>query len=251
MSYILDALKKADAEREQGQVPGLNTTSYAQPELDDGPVRRTPAPWQVAVGALLVLTTLGAIWQWTRPAATVTVIADQAPAPLTPNPGAIQLPQPAQTAPAPLEPEVAPAAVTPVPPTVTAREVVKTPNAAPAAAPRKVTRTEPLMPPVAPSVTVPKSRAPLHVDPAAQPAQTAHLNRLPTLAELPDEVRRGLPNLSVSGAMYSDQPANRMLLINNRVFHEGDQPVAGLVLEEIRLKSAVFNFRGTRYAVSY
>ena len=251
MSYILDALKKADAEREQGQVPGLNTTSYAQPELDDGPVRRTPAPWQVAVGALLVLTTLGAIWQWTRPAATVTVIADQAPAPLTPNPEAIQLPQPAQTAPAPLGPEVAPTAVTPMDNRVIAREVVKTPNAAPPAAPRKVTRTEPLMPPVAPSVTVPKSRAPLHVDPAAQPAQTAHLNRLPTLAELPDEVRRGLPNLSVSGAMYSDQPANRMLLINNRVFHEGDQPVAGLVLEEIRLKSAVFNFRGTRYAVSY
>lgn len=251
MSYILDALKKADAEREQGQVPGLNTTSYVQPEMDDGPVRRTPAPWQVAVGALLVVITLGAIWQWTRPAATVTVIADQAPAPLTPNPEAIQLPQRAQTAPAPLEPEVAPAAVTPMDNRVIAREVVKTPNAAPPAAPRKVTRTEPLMPPVAPSVTVPKSRAPMHVDPAAQPAQTAHLNKLPTLAELPDEVRRGMPNLSVSGAMYSDQPANRMLLINNRVFHEGDQPVAGLVLEEIRLKSAVFNFRGTRYAVSY
>jgi len=51
--------------------------------------------------------------------------------------------------------------------------------------------------------------------------------------------------------MYSDSPASRMLLINNRVFHEGDQPAAGLVLEEIRLKSAVFNYRGTRYAVSY
>ena len=75
--------------------------------------------------------------------------------------------------------------------------------------------------------------------------------KVPTLAELPQEVRRTLPTLSVSGAMYSDSPASRMLLINNRVFHEGDQPAAGLVLEEIRLKSAVFNYRGTRYAVSY
>jgi len=57
--------------------------------------------------------------------------------------------------------------------------------------------------------------------------------------------------LSVSGAMYSDSPANRMLLINNRVFHEGDQPAAGLVLEEIRLKSAVFRFQGQRFSVNY
>jgi general secretion pathway protein B len=86
------------------------------------------------------------------------------------------------------------------------------------------------------------------VDPAPTPAASA---KVPTLAELPEDVRRSLPALTVSGAMYSDQPASRMLLINNRVFHEGDQPVAGLVLEEIRLKSAVFRYQGTRYAVSY
>ena len=86
------------------------------------------------------------------------------------------------------------------------------------------------------------------MDPAPTNAASAHV---PTLAELPDDVRRSLPALAVSGAMYSDQPASRMLLINNRVFHEGDQPVAGLVLEEIRLKSAVFRYQGTRYAVSY
>lgn len=51
--------------------------------------------------------------------------------------------------------------------------------------------------------------------------------------------------------MYSDQPASRMLLINNRVFHEGDQPITGLVLEEIRLKYAVFRFQGQRFSVNY
>ena len=91
-------------------------------------------------------------------------------------------------------------------------------------------------------------RAPIHVDPAPAPTPSS---KVPTLAELPDDVRRSLPSLSVSGAMYSDSPANRMLLINNRVFHEGDQPVAGLVLEEIRLKSAVFRFQGQRFSVNY
>lgn len=71
------------------------------------------------------------------------------------------------------------------------------------------------------------------------------------VSELPEEVRRELPALSVSGAMHSDVPANRMLILNGSVFHEGDQPAPGLVLEEIKLKSAVFRFKGHRYSVAY
>ena len=110
-----------------------------------------------------------------------------------------------------------------------------------------VTPPQTVSPAPAATPAKPSTRAPIHVDPATTTTST----QVPNLAELPEDVRRSLPALTVSGAMYSDQPASRMLLINNRVFHEGDQPVAGLVLEEIRLKSAVFRYRGTRYAVSY
>lgn len=85
--------------------------------------------------------------------------------------------------------------------------------------------------------------------PTAQAAPAAA--RIPTMNELPDDIKRELPQLMIGGAMYSDTPASRMLIINSQVFHEGDQPYQGLVLEEIRLKSAVFKYRGYRYAINY
>lgn len=71
------------------------------------------------------------------------------------------------------------------------------------------------------------------------------------MSELPEDIKRELPQLMIGGAMYSDTPTSRMLIINSQVFHEGDQPYQGLVLEEIRLKSAVFKYRGYRYAINY
>ena len=138
-------------------------------------------------------------------------------------------------------PRTGPATARPDRPTIRRRAWQATPTPPPSRPPRAepaITR------PVAPAAP----RSPIHVDPAPAPTPSS---KVPTLAELPDDVRRSLPSLSVSGAMYSDSPANRMLLINNRVFHEGDQPVAGLVLEEIRLKSAVFRFQGQRFSVNY
>lgn len=243
MSYILDALKKADAEREQGQVPGLHTPA-ANADLADGPQLRTPPLWVMGLGAFLVLIALGAVWLWPRPVAVIATAPTQ-PQSLPAAPVAVPVPVPVP-APAPTPaPESRPEA------SATANRAGEesprpTPEATPTPPPSRPPRAEPAItrPVVAPAAP----RAPIHVDPAPAPTPS---NKVPTLAELPEDVRRSLPSLSVSGAMYSDSPANRMLLINNRVFHEGDQPAAGLVLEEIRLKSAVFRYRGTRYAVSY
>lgn len=235
MSYILDALKKADAEREQGQVPGLHTPVAPADSMLGGPAH-SPLTWVVGAGVLIVLLALGALAWW-------------------PHSMGVPVPAPATVAttttsesvtPAVVNPVAAPAPATPEPPTAPAPVTTKVPLPAepPAVAAPVRTTARPAAEVVA--AAPPTPRAPIHVD----PAPTAS-NKVPTLAELPEDVRRSLPQLAVSGAMYSDNPANRMLLVNNRVFHEGDQPVAGLVLEEIRLKSAVFRYQGTRYAVSY
>ena len=76
MSYILDALKKADAEREQGQVPGLHTPT-GHTDLPDGPQLRTPPLWVMGLGALLVLIALGAVWLWPRPVAVIATAPTQ------------------------------------------------------------------------------------------------------------------------------------------------------------------------------
>ena len=75
--------------------------------------------------------------------------------------------------------------------------------------------------------------------------------KVSTLAELPDDVRRELPAIAVSGSIYSKSAANRMLVINGQVFHEGDALATGLVLEQIRQKSAILRFRTYRYEISY
>ncbi len=237
MSYILDALKKADAEREQGRVPGLHTP-MANLEADLPPLGGRPPAWVMGLGSVLVLAALGSAWWWTRPVAT-TPVTPTAPIPTqAPSPSLAAVPTPLST------PSVSPPPVTPSPASAqTAAPAPQTEVRSPAVTPPQTISPAPAATPAKRS-----TRAPIHVDPATTAATPT---QVPSLAELPEDVRRSLPALTVSGAMYSDQPASRMLLINNRVFHEGDQPVAGLVLEEIRLKSAVFRYRGTRYAVSY
>ena len=76
-------------------------------------------------------------------------------------------------------------------------------------------------------------------------------NAVPNINDLPPDVRATLPRLTVGGAIYSETPSARMVILNGQVFHEGDKPAADTVLEQIRLKSAVLNFRGQRYEVSF
>ena len=68
---------------------------------------------------------------------------------------------------------------------------------------------------------------------------------------LPEAMRRELPPLNVSGAAYSANKANRMLLANGQVFHEGDSVAEGLVLQQIKPRGAVFSFKGYRYELPF
>jgi general secretion pathway protein B len=51
--------------------------------------------------------------------------------------------------------------------------------------------------------------------------------------------------------MDSPLPASRMLIVNGQVFREGDALAPGLTLQTIRLRSAVFEFRGQRFEAAY
>jgi len=80
---------------------------------------------------------------------------------------------------------------------------------------------------------------------AARPAAVPNIN------ELPQETRAQLPRLAVGGAIYSPSPSARMVILNGQVWHEGDKPAPDTVLEQIRLKSAVLNYRGQRYEIAF
>lgn len=228
MSYILDALRKADAQRERDPARGI----HAQPvqPAPDTDARNGP-PWARLLAGLAGVAVLAAgAWVWTGgrapPAASVIAANTQTPqAPETPT-----VPAPAVAVSA-VPPSPAMAVLPPAPPPAVVPPPVPTPAPAikAASAPARV------------------ASAPTAVEKAAAPAT----EKLPTLAELPPDVQRELPKLVVTGGVYSENPAQRMLVINGQVFNEGGEPAAGVLLEQIRPRAAVLKFRNTRYTVAY
>ncbi len=71
------------------------------------------------------------------------------------------------------------------------------------------------------------------------------------MAELPPDVRAGLPPLAISGAVYSPTPSARMVFINGQVLREGDAVVNGVVLERIGASASVLSVRGTKFEIRH
>ena len=84
---------------------------------------------------------------------------------------------------------------------------------------------------------------------AAPPAVAAPA--APLLSELSEEVRRQIPALVITGAVYSNNPGQRLLLVNNQVLTQGSQAAPELKLTEIGEHSSVFDFRGTRFRLTH
>jgi general secretion pathway protein B len=239
MSYILDALRRADSERERGAVPSLHSKQIA-PGVSDGddgdePVGRSVQPLWWAVGGLSLALVGMAAWL---------VLGRSA---VEPEPVRNALP----VAQAPVMPAPSPMLETPLP--AAAPQPATEPVAAqPAPVERKSVPVSPAPVPARVAVAPRPAPKPAEKPVAAAPAATRDEDTpVPSISELPDDIRRQLPTLSVSGASYSKNPASRMLILNGQVFKEGDKVANDLVLEQIRLKSAVLSFKGRRYSVSF
>ena len=120
------------------------------------------------------------------------------------------------------------------------------PAASPAVKPKP--RPEP------PPSTTPRSAstevAPVKPSPAASAASPA-LPVAPLLSELPEEIRRQIPALTITGAVASENPAQRLLLVNGQVLPQGAAAAPEVLIEEIRARSSTFKFRGSRFRVTY
>ncbi|HWS05455.1 MAG TPA: general secretion pathway protein GspB, partial [Burkholderiaceae bacterium] len=94
---------------------------------------------------------------------------------------------------------------------------------------------------VAASAAAPRTSAP-----ATAPAPAA-----PLLGELPESAKRGLAPLTITGAVYSENPGQRLLLVNGQVLPQGAMAAPEVLIEEIQARSATFNFRGTRFRITF
>lgn len=210
MSYILDALRRAESERQRGQVPGLGAAPL--------PVSQTAAAtgsrgWRWIVPVLLLLAAAGAMLWWLQQPPALPPPAEPAARPLPP-PVLQQAPVAVQTAPA-LVPAPAPVAPAPLP------RVVSAP----------------------PPAAAPPTPVPVGAEPSA-PADPAKSARPLRLAELSPQQRSEWPAPSIGGSVWSDSAPSRFVILNGQVMREGQTVSPGLVLERIQPRSALLRWRG-------
>jgi general secretion pathway protein B len=256
MSYILDALKKAESERILGSVPNVHAQPVPLTAIDRGSSWwRRPLAWTVPALALAA-----GVLTWTEPWETAPAVAA-----ITPSPTQTALPAAPSTSSAILSP------VRPAPPerpaagVSVAAQAPLIPAAPPpieAPAPRKAVPAGPGTPRTVPkraNKPVEKDSARLAASPEPQPAGKIGLASAAarsddngvSLRELPSNIQREIPPLTIGGYIYAGNPAERSVLINNRLLREGDQIAAGLTLEKMMPREAVLNYRGYRYRVPY
>jgi general secretion pathway protein B len=244
MSYILDALQRAAQERERakGTVPGLQTRSIASTTGTQkaGAVMRHR--WSLLVlGIVLAIVAISiVIWRMSP--------VSEAPPSSPLATGSVAAPVSA-----PVAAPVATAAV--VSPTAAIPEPshVNPPLPLPAAAGAAPQKAQPAAPVSAPT-SAPKSAPVPPLSSSPQPSAKAEQSpkaTLPFLKDLPDGLRTQIPPLSISGVVYSENPAQRLLLINGQILTQGSRAAEDLVLDEIHPRSSDFTFKGTRFKLSH
>ena len=69
--------------------------------------------------------------------------------------------------------------------------------------------------------------------------------------QLPPDIRAALPQFAIGGNVYSPDPTARSLIVNGQLYRERDRLTQELSLEEIKLRAAIFSFRGYRFEVLF
>ena len=237
MSYILDALRRAEAERGRGAVPGIHTPAVPVPGAVPVAGRSVISPVLVAVAVVAVAAVAagGTWWVLQRPVP-AGAVASPEPAPAV-APAVTPPPAPAPRAAAPQRERPAPAPSSSVAPRSPAADPERARPAAPA--PRERT----------PAAPAPRAAdlAAANPAPAAAPAATGTVF---AQADLPEAVRAQLPSLKISGVTYSSNPVYRMAIVNGQVLHEGDPAGPGLLLEKIEPGRTIWSFKGYRYGLA-
>ena len=90
------------------------------------------------------------------------------------------------------------------------------------------------------------SSAPLQKD---APSKRAAEHRIVQLKELPPSVRQNLPDFSISVHIHDADPESRMVRINDHMLQEGQVFLGGLRLEEITHDGVILNYQKYRFHV--
>ena len=268
MSFLLDALRKSEAQRRRGRTPDL------QQQVTETPLEAEPsgrnALWLGLLAVLLLIIVALAAWLWTLQRGEVASQSteDTAATAAPPPPVNRSAGDPLREASTPpLADEVTERAgpSTPLdrfiaPPvesidTVADRDTDALARADAAtsepSAPDPATETQPPARERRPAIASPVEISPRQQADALAEAAEAEPPRRDAMAywELPESVRAELPEMRISVQVYADEPAGRFVLMNGRRYTEGDEVGEGLRLEEIRREGSVFRYDIYRFIV--
>lgn len=221
MSFILEALRKSEHERQRQAGP-----DFAPQVVVRKPAFSWTSPWVIVIVVLLVINV-----------AVISLLFTRLERP-QPHTAPVEMPAPATQAGA--APPVSPPAVVPpvTPPPRT------TPPAQAAAAPAP----PPVFPAPEPAYEAASYAAP---DPTPSPSRAA-IRQTSTAVEelLPTVHELGLgtvPELHLDLHVYADQPQERFVSINGRKYREGDRTAEGIGIERITQQGVVMNQQGRRF----
>lgn len=226
MSFILDALKKSEIERQRQSMPGLMDTPAA--------LRRGRLPlWAILLGALLAINAVVLIVVLMRNGTPAAAPAAAGPAKHE-TAAAVERKPAADDHFSPINREPVYAPEIPLPPAEESAPSNGTAAALSAnalaqrAAPRAIHRPDPVL-----------------VDEEPQDNNEV----LPSINELNLTGSQALPELHLDVHVYATKPADRFVYINMRKYHEGNTLQEGPVVERIRRDGVVLNYQGLRFLV--
>jgi general secretion pathway protein B len=244
MSFILDALKKSETDRQRQSSPALFEVKVAAP-------RRKFPLWAAGLGVLLGINVLVLAW----------VLLRRPETPVTGSPTGQNLAQP-------MAANSAPPGMVTVPATVTLPTTVNIPiNSAPTVSVNSAAAQPGV---VGPSEAPPLAQEPLlqghepavppdynqdDYRPAITPQQAADIAAKRRAGELPtrDEVLAqgsALPDLRLDLHVYAVNPAERFVFINMRKLREGESLPEGVRVDEITQNGVELSYRGRRFAIA-
>lgn len=248
MSYILDALKKAEEERRRGKAPDLATVQDIRVVKERG----ARSLWVYLMMAALFLNAGVLVW-WLGPWSAGrwgggTVQKAEGKRAITETESVRQVSDPAAPVAALPVKKVEPGA------TGNSSTVRGAEKVLPSAEANTAGKKSNPSPAVGTGVKGSVVQAPLDVheidkesagsDEAPPPPAG---NRMYAMEQLPASVREGLPEIRMSLHYFTNDPSLRLVRINGETLREGREISPGLRLEEITSDGAVFTYRHYRF----
>ena len=235
MSFILDALRKSDQQRQRSVTPALLTAQAPVVES------RQPALWWYGLFAAVLIGVgilIGWMHQW-RPEPAVPAIQSDAGRPLESST------HQSNSAPLPVVPALPALPRKPENPQPPRETTAQTQSDTPALMPAKRLMDHPSV-----AVASSPSVAPVSVHEEHArivPGDAVRESGVMAPTELSPALQQEIPKLVILVHSYSSKPKSRFVFINDRRWQEEEYPVPGIKLEQITPDGVIFSYKGYRF----